>query len=68
VDVSADTLARRIVEAHKAGIASVAIVGKREQAEGSISIRDRSGKQRELHLEEGVRELVPRCAQPALVT
>jgi len=66
LDASSDTLARRIVEAHRAGIPFVAVVGKREQAEGSLSIRDRSGKQWNTRLENGVRELVRLCAQPAI--
>ena len=66
LDAGSDTLARRIVEAHKAGIPFVAVVGKREQAEDSISVRDRSGKQWKARLEDGMRELIRLCAQPAI--
>ncbi len=66
VDANADTLARRIVEAHKAAIPFIVVVGKREQAGNSISVRERSGKQWEAGLEEGVREMVNLCAPPTI--
>jgi threonyl-tRNA synthetase len=68
INAGPDTLARRIVEAHQAGIPFVVVVGKRELAEGSINIRDRSGRQWETRLEDGVRELVRLCAPPAFTT
>lgn len=40
---SADTLSRRIVAAHEAGIPVVAVVGQREAQQGTISLRERAG-------------------------
>ncbi len=46
-----ETLSRRIVGAHEAGIPVMAIVGDREAADGSVTLRRRDGSQSVLKLE-----------------
>jgi threonyl-tRNA synthetase len=41
----AETLPRRIVAAHEAGIPVMAIVGRREAADGTVTLRERNGDQ-----------------------
>ena len=56
-----DTLSRRIVVAHEAGIPVMAIVGRREAAEGSVTLRERDGSQQTLGLADAVAQLSTRC-------
>jgi threonyl-tRNA synthetase len=53
----AETLSRRIVSAHEAGVPVMAIVGRREKAEKHVSLRERDGAQRVLPLAEAVAAL-----------
>ncbi len=45
LDDGADTLARKIVRAHEAGIPVVAIIGAREVRDGTITLRRHDGRQ-----------------------
>lgn len=47
-----ETLPRRIVAAHEAGIPVMAIVGDREAADGSVTLRRRDGSQSVVKLED----------------
>jgi threonyl-tRNA synthetase len=64
LDQRAESLPRKIVEAHEAGIPFFLVVGNRERARGSLRIRDRSGNQHETPLNEAVGELVRACSSP----
>lgn len=63
IDARGETLSRKIVDAHAAGVPIVAVVGRREVERGALTLRDRDGRQRELSLSEAVAE-VARCCQP----
>jgi threonyl-tRNA synthetase len=63
IDARGESLSRKIVDAHAAGVPIVAVVGRREVERGALTLRDRGGKQRELSLSEAVAEVV-RCCQP----
>ncbi len=65
MDARSETLSRKIVDAHAAGIPFFAVIGKRELERGSVTIRDREGGKRELGLAEAVDE-VKRWCQPRL--
>jgi len=58
---TADTLSRRIVAAHEASIPVVAVVGRREAEQGTVSLRERAGAVSVLLLEDAVRELRQRA-------
>ncbi|MGY4312682.1 threonine--tRNA ligase [Bradyrhizobium sp. JR3.5] len=58
---SADTLSRRIVAAHEAGIPVVAVVGQREAQQGTVSLRERAGAVSVLPLDDAVRALRQRA-------
>ena len=62
-DPSRETLARRVALAHENGIPYVAVVGRREQAGRSLSLRH-ADAQRVVSLDEAVRELRQACAPP----
>jgi threonyl-tRNA synthetase len=55
-----DTLSRRIVAAHEAGIPVMAIVGRREAADGSVTLRERDGSQLTLGMPDAVLQLSTR--------
>jgi len=61
-DTRAESIARKIADAHQHGIGWVCAVGRREVDAGSVSLRDRHGQQRVLPLAEAVR-LLKECAQ-----
>lgn len=61
------TLAKRIALAHEDGVATVAIVGKREADTNRVTLRERSGEQRELALDAAARDLAERARPPAFV-
>ncbi|MCK6549480.1 threonine--tRNA ligase [Myxococcota bacterium] len=65
LDARNESLARRVAEAHEAGAPFFVAVGARNRAERSMTLRDRSGAQRDVALDEGVRHLVEACAPPA---
>jgi len=58
------TLSRRIAQAHLDGVPFVAVVGDRELRDGTLSLRGRDG-QHTVARDEGVADLVRRCAVPA---
>jgi threonyl-tRNA synthetase len=55
-----ETLSRRIVAAHDAGIPVMAIVGRREAVEGSVTLRERDGSQLMHSLSDAVAALSTR--------
>jgi threonyl-tRNA synthetase len=55
-----ETLSRRIVAAHEAAIPVMAIVGEREKAAGTVTLRERSGAQSVLPLADAVAILADR--------
>jgi threonyl-tRNA synthetase len=67
VDGRAESLARRIAEAHAAGVPFQAVVGARERAAGAVSLRG-GGAQRTLPLAGVLDELRALCAPPAFAT
>jgi threonyl-tRNA synthetase len=56
----AETLSRRILSAHEALVPVMAIVGRREQAERRVSLRERDGAQSVLALDDAVAALSAR--------
>ncbi|HYP87897.1 MAG TPA: threonine--tRNA ligase, partial [Polyangiaceae bacterium] len=62
-DLRSETLSRRVALAHEAAIPFVAVVGRRELEQRSVSLRD-AGGQRVLSLEDALRTLTERCAPP----
>jgi len=62
VDNADATLARRIVAAHDQGIPIFAAVGAKEVAAGTVSLRERGGRQSVLSLSEAVAALVESSA------
>jgi threonyl-tRNA synthetase len=50
----AETLSRRIVDAHEASIPVVAVVGQREVEQGTVSLRERAGTVSVLSLKDAV--------------
>src|SRR6185369_8394415 len=62
-DLRAETLARRVAQAHQYGIPHLAVVGRRESEARSVSLR-RAGQQWLLTLPDAVAELVEACAPP----
>jgi threonyl-tRNA synthetase len=58
---AAETLSRRIVAAHDAQVPVIAILGRREQAEGKVTLRERDGSQATLPLAEAAAALANRC-------
>ncbi len=65
IDCQRDSLARKVVEAHEQGIPFVVVVGPRERAAGSVRIRERSGRQREVPLDAAIDELAVACSSPS---
>ena len=64
LDTSAETLALRVFRAHGDGVPFAAILGKREVASGSVTIRDRGGENRTLPLAEALAFLRAGCTPP----
>jgi len=62
-DLRVETLARRVALAHEYAIPYVIVVGRRELAARSVSLRDSAG-QRALSSEAATRELAAACAAP----
>jgi threonyl-tRNA synthetase len=57
----ADTISRRIVEAHDRAVPVMAIVGRREMRDGRVTLRERDGSQADLLLAEAVSRLQARA-------
>jgi threonyl-tRNA synthetase len=64
VDARSETLARKIADAHTRAVPFVAVVGAREAARGSVSVRDRDGASRELPLAEAAASIAAMCEPP----
>ncbi|HLL56042.1 MAG TPA: threonine--tRNA ligase [Myxococcaceae bacterium] len=64
VDERPESLSRRIVDAHRDGVPFLVVVGPRERADRSVQLRERSGAQRALGIDEAVVELVAACRAP----
>lgn len=62
-DARDESLARRVAAAHEAAVPFVAVVGRRERASSTVSLRA-AGEQRELPLGAARDELVTLCAPP----
>jgi len=62
-----DSLARRIAQAHASAVPYTAIIGAREAAANSVTLRERSG-QRLLGHTEAMAEIARLCAKPRLDT
>ncbi|MCP3144644.1 threonine--tRNA ligase [Pyxidicoccus xibeiensis] len=60
-DVRSESLSRRIVDAHGAGVPWLVVVGAREVEAGAVRLRQRDGAQRDLPWDEAVAELVAAC-------
>ena len=56
-DIRPERLSRKIVDAREAGIPLLMAVGRREEAEGRVTLRRRDGRQEVLALAEAVRTL-----------
>jgi threonyl-tRNA synthetase len=65
IDCQPDSLARKVVGAHEHGIPFVVVVGSRERASGSVRIRERNGRQREVPLNAAIDELAVACSSPS---
>ncbi|HET8935276.1 MAG TPA: threonine--tRNA ligase [Polyangiales bacterium] len=63
---SEESLARRVAEAHAQAVPYVAVIGAREAAADSVSLRERN-TQRELSKSAALAELTQRCARPRFV-
>ena len=64
VDERAESLSRKIVDAHQAGVAWLVVVGKREMEQNAVRLRRRDGEQCDLSWDDAVARLVAEC-QPA---
>jgi threonyl-tRNA synthetase len=64
VDPGPDTLARRVHRAHVDGVPFAVILGDREIAAGSATIRERGGENRTLAQAEVAEILACRCRPP----
>jgi threonyl-tRNA synthetase len=62
-----DTLARRIAQAHADGVPFQLVLGARELAEGSVTLRGRAGQQHQetLQLAPAIERLLHACATPS---
>jgi threonyl-tRNA synthetase len=64
-DLRSDSLARRMLGAREHAIPFVAVVGDREVASRSLSVRSLDGQSRELELSRASDELAVACARAA---
>jgi threonyl-tRNA synthetase len=60
-DARAESLSRKIVDAHQAGVPWLVVAGAREVEKNAVRLRRRDGEQRDLHWEEALAELVAEC-------
>ncbi len=65
VDARGESLSRKIVDAHGAGVPWVVVVGNREVESGGVRLRQRDGAQRDLPWDAAVAELVAACRPAA---
>ncbi len=64
VDARAESLSRKIVDAHQDGVPWLVVVGRREVEKNAVSLRRRDGTQAALSQDDAVALLVAEC-QPA---
>lgn len=64
-DVRAESLSRKIVDAHQVGAPCLVVVGNREVEKNAVRIRRRDGEQQDLPWDQAVTRLVAGC-QPSL--
>ncbi|MFL5351164.1 threonine--tRNA ligase [Archangium sp.] len=65
VDARAESLSRKIVDSHQAGVPWLVVVGNREVEKNAVRLRRRDGEQRDLSWEEAVAALVAECRPSA---
>lgn len=65
-DFRAERLPRKIVDARAYRLPVMAIVGAREAASDSVTLRRRDGTQETLHADEAITRLRGECASPAI--
>ena len=65
VDARGESLSRKIVDAHQAGVPWLVVVGKREVEKNAVRLRRRDGEQRDLPWDEAVAALVAECRPAA---
>jgi threonyl-tRNA synthetase len=64
VDDRGESLARRVAEAHEGGALFLAVLGAREAAAGSVTLRALGGGQEVLPLGEALGAIGRACARP----
>src|SRR6218665_931413 len=65
VDARAESLSRKIVDAHQAGVPWLVVVGRREVEKNAVRLRRRDGGQEDLSLDDAVARLVAECRPAA---
>ncbi|QSQ16865.1 threonine--tRNA ligase [Myxococcus landrumensis] len=61
VDVRDESLSRKVLDSHQAGVPWLAVVGAREVEAGSVRLRPRQGAQKDASWDEAVAELRAAC-------
>ena len=64
LDERDESLARRVAEAHSGGIPCFAVLGAREVASDTLTLREGAGAQRVLGREQAITHLLQRCVAP----
>jgi threonyl-tRNA synthetase len=64
LDERDESLARRVAEAHSGGIPCFAVLGAREVASDTVTLREGAGAQRVLGREQAITHLLQRCVAP----
>lgn len=65
VDARAESLSRKIVDAHHEGVAWLVVVGPREVEKNAVRLRGRDGAQVDLSWDEAVARLISECQPTA---
>ncbi|WP_257459780.1 threonine--tRNA ligase [Archangium lipolyticum] len=65
VDARGESLSRKIVDSHQAGVPWLVVVGNREVEKNAVRLRRRDGEQRDLPWDEAVAALVAECRPAA---
>ncbi len=61
VDARGESLSRKIVDAHQAGVPWLVVVGNREMESHAVRLRRRNGEQRDLPWDEAIAALIAEC-------
>ncbi|WP_338867610.1 threonine--tRNA ligase [Myxococcus stipitatus] len=61
VDARDESLSRKVLDSHQAGVPWLAVVGAREVAAGAVRLRQRQGAQKDASWDEAVAELRAAC-------